>query len=111
MKTFDWKAVAIFSLIGLVILMWGAGLLLGRGYGGWGYGGWGMMGPWMMGGMFFMWLIPLGLVALAVFGLAALVRVLGGGAGPAPSQNCPSCGRPIQADWRNCPHCGEPLPK
>jgi zinc-ribbon domain len=29
---------------------------------------------------------------------------------PAPSgQNCPSCGREIQADWSHCPYCGTAL--
>jgi len=53
--------------------------------GGWGYRGWGMMGPggmmnnwgysplgWI--GMIFMWLIPVGLIVLAVFGIVWLVR-------------------------------------
>jgi hypothetical protein len=33
-------------------------------------------------------------------------------AAPAPSaagQNCPSCGRAIQADWSHCPYCGTAL--
>jgi hypothetical protein len=29
---------------------------------------------------------------------------------PVPSgQNCPSCGRAVQADWSHCPYCGSPL--
>ena len=55
--------------------------------GGWGYRGWDMMGPGMMGnggyppfawiGMIFRWLVPLGLIALAVFGIVWLVRNTG----------------------------------
>jgi tellurite resistance protein TehA-like permease len=55
--------------------------------GGWGYRGWGMPGPggmmnnwgysssplgWI--GMIFMWLIPIGLIVLALFGIVWLVR-------------------------------------
>lgn len=60
--------------------------------GGWGYHGWSMMGPggmmnnwgyssapsplgWI--GMIFMWLIPVGLIVLAVFGVIWLVRNVG----------------------------------
>jgi hypothetical protein len=27
----------------------------------------------------------------------------------AAGQNCPNCGRSIQADWSHCPYCGTPL--
>ncbi len=27
----------------------------------------------------------------------------------AAGQNCPSCGRSVQADWSHCPYCGTPL--
>ena len=57
-------------MVVLIVLVFGASLLSGRGYGGWGYGGWGMMGPWMMGGMMFMWLFPIGFIVLTVFGIA-----------------------------------------
>jgi len=110
MNKVNWSAVAIFSIIGLVVLMLGVSLLGGRGYDGWGYGGWGMMGPWMMGGMFFMWLIPVGVVVLAVVGVAWLVRAVGGGMNPpAASRSCPSCGRPVMAEWHHCAHCGNKL--
>ncbi|MBU4224960.1 MAG: zinc ribbon domain-containing protein, partial [Chloroflexi bacterium] len=96
--------------IALFVLMFGASLLGGRGYGGWGYGGWRMMGPWMMGGMFFMWLFPIAFIVLTVFGIAWLVRTIGGGINPR-AHPCPSCGRGVQSDWRNCPYCGAPLTK
>ncbi|HIC89489.1 MAG TPA: zinc ribbon domain-containing protein [Anaerolineae bacterium] len=25
------------------------------------------------------------------------------------SETCPSCGRPVQADWQVCPYCGQGL--
>jgi hypothetical protein len=117
MKKVNWTLVVVISLVILFILMFGASLLSGRGYGGlgyggWGYGGWGMMGPWMMGGMLFMWLIPIGFIILAVFGIAWLVRAIGGGTNPpAPAHLCPSCGRSVQIDWKNCPYCGTALTK
>jgi uncharacterized membrane protein len=107
MNKINWTAVAIVSLIVLLILMVGASLL-----GGWGYGGWGMMGPWMMGGMFFMWLIPLSFIVLTVLGIVWLVKAVGSGNNPAaPAQTCSSCGRGVQIDWKNCPYCGSVLTK
>ncbi len=112
MNKVNWTAVAIFSIVGLFVLMIGVSLVAGWGYGGWGYGGWGMMGPWMMGGMFFMWLIPIGFLALTVLGIAWIVRTVGGDTNSAArGHTCPSCGRGVQTDWRNCPHCGTTLVK
>lgn len=63
-------------------------------------------GFWMGFGMSFMWLIPLGLLILAAYGLVSLVNKPNP---PAPSRNCPNCGKPAQADWKNCPYCGTGL--
>lgn len=115
MNKINWTSVAVFAIVALLVFLVGAGLLGGRGY-----GGWGMMGPSMMGGwgfspfgwigMIFMPLIPIGFLVLTVLGIAWLVRALGGGnTPPAPGGTCPSCGRGVQADWRNCPHCGAAL--
>ena len=113
MNKVNWTVVVVISIIALLVLMFGASLLGGSGYGGWGYGpGWGMMGPWMMGGMFFMWLFPLAFIVLTVFGIAWLVRTIGGGNNPPTHAHvCPSCGRGTQADWKNCPYCGAALAK
>lgn len=111
MNKINWTVVVIVALVVLL----GISLL-----GGWGYGSWGMMGPGMMGGwgyspfgwigMAFMWLIPVGFLALTVLGIIWLVKAVSGGTNPpAPSKTCPSCGRGVQADWRNCPHCGAAL--
>lgn len=115
MNKVNWTAVAIFSIVALLVLLVGVSLL-----GGWRYGGWGMMGPGMMGGwgfapfgwfgMIFMLLIPVGFIVLTVLGVVWLVRAVGGGANPAaPGHTCPSCGRGVQTDWRNCPYCGQSL--
>jgi hypothetical protein len=107
MSKVNWTVIVVVSIVALVVLVLGVSLMGGWGYGGQGYGGWGMMGPWMMGGMFFMWLIPVGLIVLTVFGIAWLVKTLGGGNNPSvPARVCPSCGRSIQTDWHNCPFCG-----
>ncbi len=117
MKKVNWTAVVVITIIALLVFQAAASLL-----GGWRYGGWGMMGPGMMGGwgfspffwmgMIFMWLIPVGFVALAVLGVVWLVRNVGGGSNSAaPGHTCPSCGRGVQSDWRNCPYCGTSLSK
>ncbi len=112
MNKVNWNTVVVTVIIALIVLMVGASLLGGWGYRNWGYGGWGMMGPWMMGGMFFMWLIPLGFLVLTVFGIAWLVRTIGGGnISLPPTHTCPSCGRGTQSDWKNCPYCGAGLTK
>lgn len=111
MNKVNWTAVAIVSIIVLLVLMFGASLLGRPGYAGWGYGGWGMMGPWMMGGMFFMWLIPVGILVLTVIGIAWLVQNIGRNNPTSASHACPSCGHGVQTDWKNCPYCGTTLMK
>jgi hypothetical protein len=117
MKKINWWAVATVGLLAVVILF-GAGM-----FGGWGYRGWGMMGPGMMGnwgyspvgwfgmglGMLFMWLIPIGIIALIVFGVASLMRNTGNTSQTSSLTPCSNCGKGIQADWRNCPYCGTAL--
>ncbi len=119
MKKVNWLVVGIIGIIAL-FLLFGAGMMSGRGFGNWGYHGWGMMGgPGMMGnwgyspfgwiGMAFMWLIPIGVVALIAFGVAILVRNAGVPTPPSPQTPCPNCGKGTQADWQNCPYCGTAL--
>ena len=81
--------------------------------------GWGMMGPggmmawgyspfgWI--GMAFMWLIPVGVITLIVFGVAALVQNAGNLTPPTSQNSCSNCGKSVQADWKNCPYCGTAL--
>ena len=119
MNRTNWGQVVVFAVAALLVLLIGASWLGG-------YGGWGMMGPGMMGGwgfgpfgwlaMIFMWLFPLGFLALLVVGIVWLLRQASGSSGAVggPSQTavgqpCPSCGRPVQADWRVCPYCGQQL--
>jgi hypothetical protein len=108
----NWTLIVVVGIFILLALILAGGLLGAPRYGGWGYGGWGMIGPWMMGGMFFMWLIPVGFVALTVLGITWFVRTVGGGNNSAGTpRSCPSCGRAVQADWRNCANCGTALSK
>lgn len=118
MKKTNWLAITLVSILVILVLFW-----IGTMIGGWGYGGYGMMGGygghmgwgyspfgWFgMGlGMLFMWLIPIGIIALVVFGVASLMRNT---SNPAPlvQHPCPNCGKGAQADWQNCPYCGTNL--
>lgn len=119
MKKINWLTVGMITVIALLFLF-GAGMMAGN----YGYRGWGMMGPGsMMGGwgyspfgwfgmglgMIFMWLIPAGVLALIVFGVASLIRNNGNPAPLAFQKPCPHCGKGTQADWQNCPYCGTAL--
>ena len=83
----------------------------------------------------FGWVFCLGILALIVFGVLALIFGLrrapqasgtpaqmvspapsvpltpSGEPAPveAPAHNCPSCGRQVSEDWSHCPYCGSPL--
>jgi zinc-ribbon domain len=116
MQKVNWLVVGIIGIIALLFLF-GGGMMSGWGYG---YRGYGMMGPGgMMGGwgyspfgwigMAFMWLIPIGILALIVFGVATLVKSAGNPTPPVSQTPCPSCGKSTQADWQNCPYCGTAL--
>ncbi len=123
MKKINWNMIAVFLIVLLLAFMVGTSL-----FGGWGYGGYGMMGwgnrgwgghmgwgftpfGWFgMGlGMLFMWLIPIGVIALVVYGVIALARNAGTPPPAAPLAPCPNCGRGAQGDWKNCPYCGTTL--
>lgn len=81
-----------------------------------GSGGWrpgGMLGGW--GFSPFSWLfglvgmlIPLSLLALLIVGAVWLVQQVTQSR-PAAGQNCPTCGRAVQANWQLCPYCGHSL--
>ncbi len=116
MKKINWLVVTVISVIA-ALFIFGGGMMSG----GWGYRGWGMMGGpgGMMGGwgyspfgwigMVFMWLIPIGAIALIVFGVVALVRNNGNPTPPSSQTPCLNCGKSVQADWQNCPYCGTTL--
>ncbi len=117
MKKINWLVVGIVVFL-FLLLLFGGGMMSGWGYDNWGYGGWGMMGPGMMGwgfapfgwiGMMFMWLIPIGFIALTVFGIIWLAQNAGKSTPATFQASCPNCGKGVQADWRNCPHCGTTL--
>jgi hypothetical protein len=114
MKKVNWWIVGIVAVLATLFLF-GGGMMMG---GGWGYRGYGMMGNWgyspfgwfgMGLGMLFMWLIPIGIVALIVYGVVALVRNTGNTAPSTPFAPCPNCGKDTQADWKSCPYCGTTL--
>ena len=84
MKKFNWLLIGIVGIIALLLLFGGGMMMSGWGFGNSGYHGWGMMGgSGMMGNwgyspfgwisMAFMWLIPIGVIALIVFGVASLM--------------------------------------
>lgn len=90
----------------------GMGGMMG-GWGGW--TGWGMF-AWIFGLLF-----NLGLLALLVLGVVWLVRQVRGNQGvnvdrilrgntesPA-GRTCPTCGRPMAAEWSVCPYDGTSL--
>jgi uncharacterized membrane protein len=118
MKKINWLIVGMITTIALLFLF-GGGMMAGT----YGYRGWGMMGPGMMGGwgyspfgwfgmgigMLFMWLVPVGILALIVFVVASLVRNNGNPAPLASQTPCHHCGKSTQADWQNCPYCGTTL--
>jgi len=128
MKKVNWWIVGVVAALAALFLF-GGGMM----YGGWGNRGYGMMGGYGMTlapgasagvgnwgfspfgwfgmglGMIFMWLIPIGVIALIVYGVVALTRNAGNATPPTSLAPCPSCGKGIQADWRNCPHCGTVL--
>jgi hypothetical protein len=56
-------------------------------------------------------LIPLGVLVLAGFGVAYLVKQGKHTTPPAAVQapTCASCGKPLNAEWTTCPYCGKPV--
>lgn len=120
MKKINWLVVSVIGVI-VLLFLFGGGMMTGS----WGYrGGYGMMGGYggpggMMGGwgyspfgwigMLFMWLIPVGFIALVVFGIAWLVKNVNNSTPPAVQNPCSNCGKSVQADWQNCPYCGTAL--
>lgn len=117
MKKGNWWIVGIVAVLAALFLF-GGGMMSGWGYGGYGMMGRGMMGNWgcspfgwfgMGLGMIFMWIIPIGVIALIVYGVVALVRNTGSPPQVATQNSCPSCGKGVQTDWQNCPYCGSTL--
>lgn len=119
MKKTNWLTITLFVIIVLIAFFW-IGTWMGGGYGmmgsyrgysgmmgGWGYSPFGWFG--MGFGMLFMWLIPVGVIALIVYGVVAMTRNAGNTPPTAPLAPCPNCGKGTQADWKNCPYCGTTL--
>ena len=110
MKKVNWWIVGIVAVIAALFLF-GGGMMWGnRGYGmmgNWGFSPFGWFGMGL--GMIFMWLIPIGVLTLIVYGVVALVRGTGNTASSTPLTPCPHCGKGTQADWQTCPYCGTAL--
>ncbi len=117
MNKVNWWIVGIAVTLA-ALFFFGGGMMMG-GWGGRGYGmmGYGMMGNWgyspmnwfgMGLGMLFMWIVPVGVIALIVYGAVAFMRNAGNSA-PSALVSCPHCGKGAQADWKNCPYCGTAL--
>jgi len=111
MKKVNWWIVGTVVVL-IAILLFGGGMMSG-----WRSGGYGMMGsygghmgwgysPFGWLGLLFMWLVPIGVLALIVLGVVSLVRSNGTPASQAP---CPNCRKGTQADWQTCPYCGTSL--
>jgi hypothetical protein len=73
MKKVNWLVVGVSSIVGLLLLFGGGMMERGGMMNNWGYS----PSPLSWIGMIFMWLIPVGLVVLAVFGIVWLVRDAG----------------------------------
>lgn len=109
---------------GLIGTSYGPGMMSGYGWqrsadSGWhrsmmGFEGFSPFGGLLMGaGMLFAWIIPLGLLFLAVYGAIALYNRPGAGNSsaaqkPAATESvCKNCGEAVETGWIACPHCGE----
>ncbi|MFH2104177.1 MAG: zinc ribbon domain-containing protein [Chloroflexota bacterium] len=117
-NTWKWILGAVLVLAALVGLPALFNSLFGYGVGGMmgGYGwhypmmsGWGFspLGGIFMGlGMLLIWIIPLGLLFLVVYGA---IRLANPTRPPAVVQTCANCGKAAQSDWKTCPYCGKAL--
>lgn len=120
-----WKwFLIVLGILVLIALSFGVALFLFRGapvrmhVGVFGHPGifGGMMlgmGGFMLLGLFFRLLIPIGILVLAGFGIAYLVRS-GKKSDQAmttpPAMNtCAHCGKSVAVDWTTCPYCGNKI--
>jgi uncharacterized membrane protein len=107
-------------ILGLVVLFLLPSLMMGRfwgngyngmmgGYGGM-MGGWGFMNPFGFLGMALMWLLPIGILVLLVYGAVSLFKGLNrSGNAPLVERKCTNCGKATQDNWSTCPYCGKAL--
>lgn len=114
-STLGWILAIAFGVILLLALsgIWMMGRPWTYGYGGM-MGGYGYMHPFGWGWMILGWLIPVGVIILAVVGVVALINRSSSPRNPAQppaaaQRTCSHCGKPAQADWTTCPYCGQKL--
>ena len=72
MKKVNWLVVRVSSIVGLLLLFGGGMMGPGGMMNNWGYSSSPSPLGWI--GMIFMWLVPVGLIVLGVFGTVWLVR-------------------------------------
>mgnify|MGYP001571049722 CR=1 FL=1 len=113
MENFNWKPFATVATLFTLLFVIGLGVMtfsrpvIGDWPGVW----------WGMGGMGFFWILPLfGLVMMLTM-MFVFVNMMISRGGPTGwifvnwprNFTCPSCGSPVQQDWKVCPHCGASL--
>lgn len=109
-NAWKWFLGILIALLVILIIPFGLGFFAPR-Y-GFGYGccGWGMMPFGHMGGWGWMpfgflgWLIPLLFLGLLVLGILWLINAISTPKGIVST--CPSCGKPLEREWKVCPYCG-----
>ena len=113
MKKVNWWIVGVIVVLAALFLF-GGGMM----YGGWGNRGYGMMGNWgfspfggfgMGIGMLLVWLLPICVLALIVYGVTSLIQNNGTFMSTTSQASCPHCGKGIQKDWQTCPYCSASL--
>jgi len=117
-NTWKWiigVAVILAVFLAVPTFLWGffghAGMM-GGGYGTWSHP---MMGAYnyspfsglFMGfGMLLVWVLPVAILGLVIYGA---VRLANNSGSSAHMQACSNCGKPVLSAWNNCPHCGTDL--
>jgi putative membrane protein len=81
MEKMKWKAIFVWAILVLLVIVVVLGLMRGWGSAGWNRMGPGMMGNWGFGpfawlGIIWMWLIPIGFIILVVAAVVWLMRGL-----------------------------------
>jgi len=123
-----WIIVGVILLIILIVALVLGVTFSQRWLGFQTYRGWHMFAPHMMGHWVWgvtplgflwailIWLIPIALTILIIWGIVGLFR--GSSSTPAtpssvnapsPHTTCPQCGHEVQPDWKLCPYCGTNL--
>lgn len=73
-----------------------------------------LFGSFMGLGMQLVWLVPLGLLIMAVYGVVRLANqptgsVISFASSAAPTAVCPHCDKAVDENWVTCPYCDSKL--